>query len=214
MQTRSRRRWGAAGVNGAAAGWPRNALAPLNRTIDILRQWSRGRLAAEWGPWPPPPPARPSVNGAAAGWPRNGRGAAAGAKANLSVNGAAAGWPRNGGGGRPARGRPAGVNGAAAGWPRNVPQRPGTHGWPGMRQWSRGRLAAECAGAGAPPQWIVRVNGAAAGWPRNGPADYGVTTWKMSVNGAAAGWPRNEGLANDLQGGRARQWSRGRLAAE
>ena len=87
-------------VNGAAAGWPRNEPGS-DRGVERLemRQWSRGRLAAECMVGRPAAPPRnaasmeprpvgrgmipggktprgrpPSVNGAAAGWPRNGRG--------------------------------------------------------------------------------------------------------------------------------------------
>ena len=130
-------------VNGAAAGWPRNEGRAKDVRRGTMRQWSRGRLAAECTSASRTTRAIPCVNGAAAGWPRNAW--AVGAVAVVRV---ASMEPRPVGRGMPSTRRPPyinerSVNGAAAGWPRNAPGRPS-----GSRQ-SR------------------RVNGAAAGWPRN-----------------------------------------------
>ena len=204
-------------VNGAAAGWPRKVVTQQREGIGLMmRQWSRGRLAAEGARYL----SRRSFSGTASMEPRpvgrgrarpgrsrgstflrqwsRGRLAAEGcnrvsAHSRIScVNGAAAGWPRKVvgrllfgivrqasmeprpvGRGRPTRcttacAGPTSVNGAAAGWPRKAAHAPDLFYADALRQWSRGRLAAEgpraarrCHGGRS------GVNGAAAGWPRN-----------------------------------------------
>ena len=231
---------GASSVNGAAAGWPRKALwTRIRPTISpasmgprpdgrgrrpalapsfsgCRRQWGRGRMAAEgaaqrggpvhvhqrqWGRGRMAAEgdarhglgARPAQ--ASMGPRPDGRGRKPGCGSGRAgvpcVNGAAAGWPRK------AVHVPAvsvfmgGVNGAAAGWPRKARSRAGRR-----RRW-------------------CRVNGAAAGWPRKACACPCRTWWLPRVNGAAAGWPRKG--AGPLAWAKrcmARQWGRGRMAAE
>ena len=131
-------------VNGAAAGWPRKAATSqhLSRRVAV-RQWGRGRMAAEGSPPRPTTPApRASMGPRPDGRGRGAEGCRP-ARAGRRVNGAAAGWPR--------KGAP-----AFNVWPPHV--------W---RQWGRGRMAAEGTHG---PHWMLLhvtcVNGAAAGWPR------------------------------------------------
>ena len=133
----------------------------------------------------------------------------------MCVNGAAAGWPRNGR--TPSRATPPEL---ASMEPRPVGRgmcarlcKDDTCG--GRRQWSRGRLAAECRRAGLERRAAERRQWSrgrlAAEWTRN-------RSWRRRarrVNGAAAGWPRNAALRTSSTAlPRSRQWSRGRLAAE
>ena len=181
-------------VNGAAAEWPRNA-----RRCHGLRSGA----PASMGPRPSGrgtglPQQGAGLNGPASMGPRpSGRGTFLGSSFSSSfssgVNGAAAEWPRNEAASFGRRHRARSVNGAAAEWPRNVIGAGGVLFGGGMRQWGRGRVAAErrpslaLLGAGTVRQWgrgrvaaerlscrpcrraPPRVNGAAAEWPRNEP---------------------------------------------
>ena len=131
------------------------------------RQWGRGRMAAEGLLKAPRPPVVARVNGAAAGWPRK------------AVPLARVHWHARG------------VNGAAAGWPRKDLFRQCPKGLNTLRQWGRGRMAAEgwtdpsgCtmmrASMGPRPDGRGRP-----GLSSRRPCDHG-------VNGAAAGWPRKD----------------------
>ena len=107
-----------------------------------------------------------------------------------------------------------------------------------LRQWGRGRMAAEGPCPFIPLIGLICVNGAAAGWPRKGGGGGGDAFASFGVNGAAAGWPRKAARAarpgrsllasmgprpdgrgrmktgGRPLGGRLRQWGRGRMAAE
>ena len=224
-------------VNGAAAGWPRKVPPWPAHGQGNPRQWGRGRMAAEGCLHGRPAPRRSAsmgprpdgrgrapradghdvvrrcVNGAAAGWPRKADVQRASEWVYTRVNGAAAGWPRKASRWPCARWPRTCVNGAAAGWPRKAPA-PGSASSTMMRQWGRGRMAAEGCLACRPRSRRSGVNGAAAGWPRKagrssdddqpllasmGPRPDGRGRASRSatalshfacVNGAAAGWPR------------------------
>ena len=164
-----------------------------------VRQWGRGRMAAE--------------GGAQAG--RQGR-------RSLASMG-----PRPDGRGRLGRKRH-GLLGSWRQWGRGRMAAEGKYWLPGCpsatsRQWGRGRMAAEgreraaCqswgGGASMGPRpdgrgrglscsllrmWLGCVNGAAAGWPRKDITAAGGGAAQTSVNGAAAGWPRKAHAAVDL----------------
>ena len=201
-------------VNGAAAGWPRK--------VGLAVAEGGGRLVASMGPRPDGrgrflpfryPECAWGVNGAAAGWPRKGRPPAPTACPAPSVNGAAAGWPRKAGR-LPRR---------TARLFASMGPRPDGRGRDhaeflcdaqAVRQWGRGRMAAEGLAArhavkkelqasmGPRPDGRGRinprmqrrfnegVNGAAAGWPRKVPYSGRLYRGQTCVNGAAAGWPR------------------------
>ena len=216
----------------------------------------RGRLAA-WGGRR----GRSCVNGAAAGWPRKahtdcqgdcdndasmgprpdgrGRRRARGAtRRACGVNGAAAGWPRKATSQACTRRRGPRVNGAAAGWPRKVFSHDFCAARVRLRQWGRGRMAAEGAvAARARRQAIMRQ------WGRGRMAAEGGIATLTSVGENASMGPRPDGrgrlmyqacllrYATASMGPRPdgrgryvpyfilsflwlRQWGRGRMAAE
>ena len=202
------------GVNGAAAGWPRKVFNPLvPRLFVILRQWGRGRMAAEG-----PRPARSLVRDHASMGPRpDGRGRLLPPRDRVGLRHASMG-PRPDGRGRAPPSwmpiRPTSVNGAAAGWPRKVGS-----------CWTRGPL--HVASMGPRPDGRGRlhpatleayrkscVNGAAAGWPRKGVPGHPHRRPEQASMG-----PRPDGrgrlllIDRDLLPCR-RQWGRGRMAAE
>ena len=155
-----------------------------------LRQWGRGRMAAEGVG-----AAQPHVEAPASMGPRpDGRGRRRGPGGSRRGVWASMG-PRPDGRGRACiELQPCysylRVNGAAAGWPRKVRGFDSLPTDSEMRQWGRGRMAAE--GARRPP---TRPESA-------------------SVNGAAAGWPRKVMGADYSYMDPMRQWGRGRMAAE
>ena len=106
-------------VNGAAAGWPRKDAFDSSPMLNLLRQWGRGRMAAEGK--------RLKDSAMTKGLRQWGRGRMAAEGLHGRAGCAGAGH----------------VNGAAAGWPRKVP--PWTAAWlcGAARQWGRGRMAAE-----------------------------------------------------------------------
>ena len=176
------------GPRPSGRGTPKT-LKPADESIR-LRQWGRGRVAAERG--------KPLAGGL---W----------APASMG--------PRpSGRGTRTSRTRIStyrGVNGAAAEWPRNDIRGNGIvsvrSASMGPRPSGRGTLDSHFR------IWHEqsRVNGAAAEWPRNAaPATLKRPSGSRSVNGAAAEWPRN-GLKEFInQKHLMRQWGRGRVAAE
>ena len=109
-----------AGVNGAAAGWPRKAFqGPHGGAVMAERQWGRGRMAAE------------GVDKSRCI-----------SLACRCVNGAAAGWPRKGAmPGSPPPPNSASMGPRPDGRGRAGPQLAGAE--PPRRQWGRGRMAAE-----------------------------------------------------------------------
>ena len=203
------------GVNGAAAGWPRKAERPRQIAEVVMRQWGRGRMAAEGNSFTFRFEEAGSVNGAAAGWPRKGRGRRERRPPRRASMG-----PRPDGRGRcghpcrPSRGRPR-VNGAAAGWPRKVGlPSPPAHTHPasmGPRPDGRGRSCSP-ARASRPPR---SVNGAAAGWPRK--ARHNLVNARIEEGRQ---WGRGRMAAEGLRPtpppppAPRRQWGRGRMAAE
>ena len=58
-------------VNGAAAEWPRNVTPVVLAVVAVVRQWGRGRVAAERLGISLTAAQYVGVNGAAAEWPRN-----------------------------------------------------------------------------------------------------------------------------------------------
>ena len=109
------------------------------------------------------------VNGAAAGWPRKAARLPTLPAPGRRVNGAAAGWPRKGRQRRPPihRRRSASMGPRPDGRGRlrlaSSPRATAT-----VRQWGRGRMAAEVPHSAGWLRFAPRVNGAAAGWPRKG----------------------------------------------
>ena len=154
-----------------------------------MRQWGRGRVAAERAGMDLHRSQSRRVNGAAAEWPRNAR-----RTGSRSLRASASMGPRPSGRGTLDR-----TAGGAV-----LP----------MRQWGRGRVAAERG---------VRGYGRPAYMASMGPRPSGRGTRLVGamfpfivfrVNGAAAEWPRNVlCLLYDVVGDR-RQWGRGRVAAE
>ena len=238
VQVQGRRR----GVNGAAAGWPRKVSHDSDLSAaSRMRQWGRGRMAAEGSlSTLSLSTQRRGVNGAAAGWPRKaGRGTRQRATP-LRVNGAAAGWPRKGlyadsplyglaasmgprpdGRGRSSMAARMLFEAISRQWGRGrmaaEGRRPGPHlSPPPRRQWGRGRMAAE---GRRPAGRAVRPDGRQ--WGRGRMAAEGVTSARPAAGYPARQWGRGRMAA---EGGRrhlvvtavgwARQWGRGRMAAE
>ena len=173
----------------AAEGYRRrDSRSPAGR-----RQWGRGRMAAEGAGLPLTPVAEQTgVNGAAAGWPRKACIALAGGPDYIT----ASMGPRPDGRGRVSLRRIEACRLATA----SMGPRPDGRGrivqvvWNAsliVRQWGRGRMAAEGLLSCSPCRTCTGVNGAAAGWPRKARAP-----------------------GRHLQLGRERQWGRGRMAAE
>ena len=177
-------------VNGAAAEWPRNARHALTREDRAdVRQWGRGRVAAErsevdLGPYALFASMGPRPSGRGTPWVDY-----------LNSTIATRQWGR----GRVAAERIlrdicrvcwAGVNGAAAEWPRNERTLDGT------------------GGGGA------RVNGAAAEWPRNAGGALFLCLpchASMGPRPSGRGTVTAEHTKKDVE---VRQWGRGRVAAE
>ena len=180
-------------VNGAAAGWPRKVHARVavwdraNR-----RQWGRGRMAAEGIECGR---CRDHATRASMGPRPDGRGRRPRPEMKRAPSEIASMGPRPDGRGRcflpppPTHPRPASMGPRPDG--RGRPSPPVGPSPGAVRQWGRGRMAAE-GRAGRPS------------------ADQG-----RSVNGAAAGWPR-KGMRAIVSGAypSLRQWGRGRMAAE
>ena len=132
-----------------------------------------------------------------------------------AVNGAAAGWPRKG---RPRHQAHQRYNSPSMG-PRpdgRGRDRPlGRRLGRPIRQWGRGRMAAE----GASRQTRASTTPIRQ-WGRGRMAAEGRMMWRRfarhmrAVNGAAAGWPRKVFGGGGFVRGILRQWGRGRMAAE
>ena len=160
--------------------------------IEALRQWGRGRMAAEGAP-----AAMPSSIRALRQWGRGRMAAEGGEPGQLrEVERLVRQWGR----GRMAAEGPAGR-------PASRPV--------SMRQWGRGRMAAE-GGRSSTLQSTrtTSVNGAAAGWPRK-VADPSAL---CDITGASMG-PRPDGRGrtsarSSRRSASKRQWGRGRMAAE
>ena len=137
--------WATPRVNGAAAGWPRKVANSSKRSARAMRQWGRGRMAAEGCA---AQDSRPDPEHASMGPRPDGRGRSCCFSLSWDscgcVNGAAAGWPRKA---LPIRCRAADSTAASMGprpdgRGRRRRQRPSPH-LVRLRQWGRGRMAAE-----------------------------------------------------------------------
>ena len=170
----------------------------------------RGRsLAAQ------PTPLRLRVNGAAAGWPRK-----VGRRCQCTPIAWASMGPRPDGRGRCARrtapcaGRSR-VNGAAAGWPRKEVIGHVAGGRGHLRQWGRGRMAAE---GGTRGTRILACPEASMG-PRPDGRGRPAPRPQLGERGRASMGPRPDGRGRRRPGqpgigSVTRQWGRGRMAAE